>query len=178
MKRVTTDLSSPPAAPSRGSWRAPLIAASLAGSIALLLAGCNKADAPQAPPPAPASTAPASPPPSASPGSTSQPAGSSSAPASSSPSGGSPASSVPAPAETPAPSSSATTPGTPDGARATLPSGGEAAAARPADGTAVDSKATDPKGDLTKQEESKGMPEAQQANNHSSPALDTEPKKE
>lgn len=177
MKRVTTDLSSPPAAPSRGSWRAPLIAASLAGSIALLLAGCNKADAPQAPPPAPATSAPGSTPPSAAPGSTAQPPSSSSAPATSSPSGSSPTSSVPAPVQAPAPSSSATTPGTPDGARASLPSGGDAAAAKPADG-AVDSKATDPKGDLTKQEESKGMPEAQQANNHSSPALDTEPKKE
>lgn len=38
--------------------------------------------------------------------------------------------------------------------------------------TAKDSAATDPKGDLTKEEESKRMPEAGQANNHSSPALD------
>jgi hypothetical protein len=41
----------------------------------------------------------------------------------------------------------------------------------------VDAKETAPKGELTKQEESKSMPEALQGNNHSSPALDTEPKK-
>lgn len=43
--------------------------------------------------------------------------------------------------------------------------------------TARDSAATDPKGALTKEEESKRMPEAGQANNHSSPALDTSTKK-
>lgn len=43
--------------------------------------------------------------------------------------------------------------------------------------TAKDSAATDPKGALTKEEESKSMPEALQGNNHSSPALDPPAKK-
>ena len=60
---------------------------------------------------------------------------------------------------------------------ASLPSGsGSTTAASP--DTATDAKETDPKGEMTKQEESKGMPEANQANNHSSPALDVEPKKQ
>ena len=70
----------------------------------------------------------------------------------------------------------ATTPGTPDGAAASLPSGSSSTTAASPD-TATDAKETDPKGEMTKQEESKGMPEANQANNHSSPALDVEPKK-
>ncbi len=36
-----------------------------------------------------------------------------------------------------------------------------------------DSKASNPKGDLTSQEESTAMPKAGQANNHSSPSLDS-----
>ncbi|MEO8507570.1 MAG: hypothetical protein ABI593_08075 [Betaproteobacteria bacterium] len=43
--------------------------------------------------------------------------------------------------------------------------------------TAKDSATTDPKGTLTKEEESKSMPEALQGNNHSSPALDPPAKK-
>ncbi|MCC7326151.1 MAG: hypothetical protein IT521_05035 [Burkholderiales bacterium] len=43
--------------------------------------------------------------------------------------------------------------------------------------TAQDSAATDPKGTMTKEEESKQMPQAGQANNHSSPALDSTAKK-
>jgi hypothetical protein len=43
--------------------------------------------------------------------------------------------------------------------------------------TAKDSAATDPKGTLTKEEESKSMPEALQGNNHSSSALDPPAKK-
>ena len=38
-----------------------------------------------------------------------------------------------------------------------------------------DSKASDPKGDLTSREESTAMPKPGQANNHSSPALDSSP---
>ena len=40
-------------------------------------------------------------------------------------------------------------------------------------GTAIDSAATDPKGTLTKEEESKSMPEALHGNNHSSTSLDS-----
>lgn len=43
--------------------------------------------------------------------------------------------------------------------------------------TAKDSAATDPKGTLSKQEESKSMPMAGHGNNHSSPALEPAPKK-
>jgi hypothetical protein len=43
--------------------------------------------------------------------------------------------------------------------------------------TAKDSAATDPKGTLNKQEESKSMPMAGHGNNHSSPALEPAPKK-
>lgn len=43
--------------------------------------------------------------------------------------------------------------------------------------TAVDSPATDPKGTLTKEEETKSMPEALHGNNHSSTALDSSPQK-
>ena len=127
---------SSPCATTPRPLRATVIAASLFG--AMLVAGCNRAEAPATAPAAPASSAPA--------GST-------------------------------APSSSAT-PGTPDGARATLPPSEAVAGSKPTEGTAADSKETNPKGDLTKKEESQGMPEALQAgNNHSSPALDTEPKK-
>jgi hypothetical protein len=59
-----------------------------------------------------------------------------------------------------------------------LPPSEAAAGSIPAEGTATDAKGTEPKGELTKKEESQGMPEALQAgNNHSSTALDTEPKK-
>jgi hypothetical protein len=47
----------------------------------------------------------------------------------------------------------------------------------PSSGTAVDSKSTDPKGNLTKQQEDQAMPRPNQANNHSSPALDTDASK-
>ena len=43
-------------------------------------------------------------------------------------------------------------------------------------GTAKDTAATDPKGTLTKSEESKAMPEAGHGNNHSSPSLETNSK--
>jgi hypothetical protein len=43
--------------------------------------------------------------------------------------------------------------------------------------TAKDSAATDPKGALSKGEESKSMPMAGHGNNHSSPALEPAPKK-
>ena len=43
--------------------------------------------------------------------------------------------------------------------------------------TAKDSPATDPKGTLSTQEESKSMPMAGHGNNHSSPALGTDSKK-
>lgn len=51
------------------------------------------------------------------------------------------------------------------------PSAGDAA------GAAKDSAATDPKGTLNKEEESKSMPMAGHGNNHSSPALEP-PKKQ
>ncbi len=51
-----------------------------------------------------------------------------------------------------------------------------AATASPAE-TAKDSAATDPKGALSAQEESKSMPMAGHGNNHSSPALGTDGKK-
>lgn len=142
----------PPALPSPRTalLRTPLIVAATLG--ALVLAGCDNAETPEAPPAATGSSAPAAPPATG---------------------GGAPASSAPAPAAAPAPSSSATTPGTPEGAASTLPSAGQAA---PTEG-AVDSKSTNPNADLTKKEESQGLPEANTANNHSSTALDTEPKK-
>jgi hypothetical protein len=56
-----------------------------------------------------------------------------------------------------------------------LPASSSATA--PTGATAVDAKETSPRGELTKQEESKGMPEALQTNNHSSPALDVQPAK-
>lgn len=43
--------------------------------------------------------------------------------------------------------------------------------------TAKDSAATDPKGTLGKEEESKSMPMAGHGNNHSSPSLEPAPKK-
>jgi hypothetical protein len=52
-----------------------------------------------------------------------------------------------------------------------LPRGADAA------GTAKDSAATDPKGTLTREEESKSMPMAAHGNNHSSPSLDPAAKK-
>jgi len=42
----------------------------------------------------------------------------------------------------------------------------------PVDPAARDSKASNPKGDLTSREESTAMPKPGQANNHSSPSLD------
>jgi hypothetical protein len=42
--------------------------------------------------------------------------------------------------------------------------------------TAKDSAATDPKGELSKSEESKSMPMAGHGNNHASPALESAPK--
>jgi hypothetical protein len=140
-----------PSSPRAALLRTPLIVTSLVG--ALVLAGCDNAETPEAPPAATGSPAPATPP----------AAG-----------GDAPASSAPAPATPPAPSSSATTPGTREGAAASLPSAGQAA---PAEGTAVDAKTTNPNAELTKKEESQGLPEANTANNHSSTALDTEPKK-
>jgi len=44
----------------------------------------------------------------------------------------------------------------------------------PAQPTGRDTQANDPKGDLTAEQESKEMPKANQANNHSSTALDKE----
>lgn len=82
------------------------------------------------------------------------------------------------PASAPEPSATpATTPGTPEGAASSLPSSSVVQGSVSASGTAVDSKSTDPKADLTSQEESKGMPEALQGNNHSSTALDGEARK-
>jgi hypothetical protein len=85
-----------------------------------------------------------------------------------------------APQAKPAPAAAApapaATPGTPEAAAASLPPSTTATSSAPAAG-ASDGKETDPKGQLTKKEESQSMPEAQQANNHSSPALDTEAKK-
>lgn len=52
-----------------------------------------------------------------------------------------------------------------------LPRGADSAS------TAKDSAATDPKGALTKEEESKSMPMAAHGNNHSSPSLEPGPKK-
>jgi hypothetical protein len=54
---------------------------------------------------------------------------------------------------------------------ADLPRGADAAS------TAKDSAATDPKGTLTKEEESKSMPMAAHGNNHSSPSLEPNAKK-
>jgi hypothetical protein len=54
---------------------------------------------------------------------------------------------------------------------ADLPRGADAAS------TAKDSAATDPKGTLTKEEESKSMPMAAHGNNHSSPSLEPAAKK-
>ena len=57
---------------------------------------------------------------------------------------------------------------------------GDAAAAPPPErptGTAIDSPATDPKGTLTKEEETKAMPMAGHGNNHSSPSLESSPQK-
>lgn len=159
------DQSSVSLTPTR-ALRAPLIAVSLLGAV--LVAGCNRAEAPETAPAAPASSAPAP----ASPGASQGTA----APGAGTPSGSTPASS--APAGSAAPSSSSATPGTPDGARASLPPSEAATGSKPVEGMAKDAKETDPKGDLTKKEESQGMPEALQAgNNHSSTALDTEPKK-
>jgi hypothetical protein len=57
---------------------------------------------------------------------------------------------------------------------------GDAAAAPAAErptGTAIDSPATNPKGTLTKDEETKAMPMAGHGNNHSSPSLESSPQK-
>jgi hypothetical protein len=80
--------------------------------------------------------------------------------------------------QTPAASSTAT-PGTAEGAAKSLPPSTSAGTtpSSTAAGTAVDSKSNNPRGDLTKQQEGEAMPRANQANNHSSPALDTEPSK-
>ena len=165
--------------------RATVLATTLLG--AMLVAGCNRAEAPETAPAAPATSAPSAPAasPGAAPGSAAPAPGSNSSSQSaqppssggtSTPAGGSPTS--PAPAQSSSPSSSAATPGTPDGARSTLPSSDAAVGSKPTGGTSADAKETDPKGELTKKEESQGMPEALQAgNNHSSTALDTEPKK-
>lgn len=68
------------------------------------------------------------------------------------------------------PSPPATTPA------AVLPPPPAAPAAGDAAASAIDSPATDPKGTLSKAEESKSMPMAGHGNNHSSPSLDTAPK--
>jgi hypothetical protein len=69
-------------------------------------------------------------------------------------------------------------PGTADGAAATLPPSTTAAAtSTPAPAAAVDAKETNPKGNLSKEQEQQAMPQAQQVNNHSSPALDRDTSK-
>ncbi|HZH05352.1 MAG TPA: hypothetical protein VEY69_01635 [Lautropia sp.] len=57
------------------------------------------------------------------------------------------------------------------------PSTSAGATSSPAAGTAVDSKSNNPRGELSKQQEEQAMPRANQANNHSSPALDTDASK-
>lgn len=155
--------------------RGPLLAMSLLAAAAL--AGCNREEAPVTAPPAPASSTPA--PASAAPAA---PAAGTSAPSTAQPTAA-PASAAPASAATssaaPAASSSTNAPGTPQGAANTLPSQNETAVEKSAASseTASDSKETKPLSELTKEEETKGMPEALQAgNNHSSTALDKEAK--
>lgn len=145
--------------------RLTVLAASIA--VGLALAGCKgeEASAPPAAPAAPASssstTAPATP-------AGSTPSSSASSPAPTSPAATSSSSSGPA---------TATTPGTPEGAANSLPTGGDGKE-KPKTETAVDSKTTEPKGENTKSEEKSGMPEALHGNNHSSPALDGDAKKQ
>ena len=144
--------------------RLTVLAASIA--IGLALAGCKgeEASAPPAAPAAPASSSSTTPP--ATP-TASTPSSSTSSPPSTSPSASPSSSSAPA---------SATTPGTPEGAANSLPTGGDGKE-KPKSETAVDSKTTEPKGEITKTEEKSGMPEALHGNNHSSPALDGDAKK-
>ncbi len=150
-------------------------AAFLAGSLTVVaLAGCSREE-PARPTVAapPISTTPASPGPTSTAPTSTAPA--SSAPASSAPATSAPTSATPIATR---PEGSATTPGTPDGAAASLPAN-QANPDRPtASGTANDSKATDPTDALTKREEKTGMPEALHGNNHSSPALDPETRKQ
>lgn len=123
-----------------------LVAVSLLAG--LCLSGCNRAEAPTPSQPGPASSAPGS------------PAASSTGPAGSSPAGG---------------ASATATPGTAEGAANSLPPSTSAGTtSSPSAGTAVDSKSNNPRGDLSKQQEDQAMPRANQANNHSSPALDTD----
>ena len=173
----------------RPASRFTALAASLL--VGLALSGCNKADESANAPPAAATPSTSSTPPST--------------PSASTPSGSTPSGAT---TPAPAPSSSATTPGTPQGAANTLPptsdigkadeakasqqtSGAketgtakENGSAREASGSAkppenaADAKETNPTGDLTKKEEKEGMPEALHGNNHSSPALDGDGKKQ